>query len=318
MAAPHARAEGASAAAQAAFEEGRRLADARDYAGAVARFEVSERLDPALGTILNLAACYERAGRLASSWRAFDRGATEARAVGEEKRALRARSLADALEPRLSTLAIVLPPNAPADALLRVDGAVVDRASWGRPEPVDGGVHHVQLRAARYLDWEGDTSVGTERDHATLSIPALVEAPSTPPAPATTVESASLTVPVAPPEVPATGTSWGPWRIAGAAGAGVGLVGLGVSAVFGLQARARWNDRQAQCVYDRCSPDGYALGSEAKDAAIRANWTVAISTAVLVGSAVLYFVAPNRKAQVLSVAASPTRGGAELLMVHSF
>ena len=67
--------DGARAAAQAAFEEGRRLADAGDYAGAAERFEQSERLDPALGTVLNLANCYEHARRLASAWRAFHRGA---------------------------------------------------------------------------------------------------------------------------------------------------------------------------------------------------------------------------------------------------
>src|SRR5262249_18357787 len=73
-----ASAEDPRAAAQAAFVEGRRLADAGDFAAAATRFEESDRLDPALGTTLNLAACYERAGRLASAARAFRRGVEEA------------------------------------------------------------------------------------------------------------------------------------------------------------------------------------------------------------------------------------------------
>ena len=72
-----ARAAEPPSAAQVAFDEGRRLEDSGDFPAAAARFEESERLEHALGTLLNLANCYERGGRLASAWRAFRRGADE-------------------------------------------------------------------------------------------------------------------------------------------------------------------------------------------------------------------------------------------------
>ena len=43
------------AAAEAAFDEGRQLATNGRYAEACLRFEASERLDPAVGSLLNLA-----------------------------------------------------------------------------------------------------------------------------------------------------------------------------------------------------------------------------------------------------------------------
>src|SRR5262245_37563455 len=51
-----------AAAAEALFREGRQLMDSGAIAQACVKFEESLRLDPALGTMLNLAVCEERAG----------------------------------------------------------------------------------------------------------------------------------------------------------------------------------------------------------------------------------------------------------------
>lgn len=53
----------AQAQAQAAFQEGRRLLMAGSMLEACAKFEESNNLAPALGTLLNLAVCEEKAGR---------------------------------------------------------------------------------------------------------------------------------------------------------------------------------------------------------------------------------------------------------------
>src|SRR5262245_29076470 len=94
----------AAAAAEAAFDEGKRLAAKRLYEEACAKFEESQRLAPASGTLLNLADCYERLGRTASAWATFRAAAAEARARGKAARDEEARARAAALEPRLSKL----------------------------------------------------------------------------------------------------------------------------------------------------------------------------------------------------------------------
>jgi hypothetical protein len=56
-----------SAAAEALFREGRDAAKHGDLETACADFAESQRLDPAPGTLLNLAECEEKLGRVASA-----------------------------------------------------------------------------------------------------------------------------------------------------------------------------------------------------------------------------------------------------------
>ena len=59
------------AAAEALFREGRTAAQKKDFTTACAKFRESNRLDPAVGTVFNIADCEERLGRLATSWTLF-------------------------------------------------------------------------------------------------------------------------------------------------------------------------------------------------------------------------------------------------------
>src|SRR5215207_9045421 len=59
------------AVADRMFREGQQAAARGDYATACGKFEDSQRLDPAPGTLLNLADCYEHASRLALALRTW-------------------------------------------------------------------------------------------------------------------------------------------------------------------------------------------------------------------------------------------------------
>jgi outer membrane protein assembly factor BamD (BamD/ComL family) len=55
------------AVAEALFREARQLLDAKQYAAACRKLEESYRLDPAGGTLMNMAMCHGKEGRGASS-----------------------------------------------------------------------------------------------------------------------------------------------------------------------------------------------------------------------------------------------------------
>ena len=59
------------AAAQALYDEARKLVEAKNFAAACPKFKESYDLDPAGGTLLNLADCYERQGKPALAWTTF-------------------------------------------------------------------------------------------------------------------------------------------------------------------------------------------------------------------------------------------------------
>src|SRR5829696_5855787 len=88
--------------AEALFTEGRRLLAERRYAEACAKLAESQRLDPAIGTLLNLADCHEKNGQTASAWARFREAAEAARRAGDATREKVAARRASALDEKLS------------------------------------------------------------------------------------------------------------------------------------------------------------------------------------------------------------------------
>src|SRR4051812_10965301 len=54
--------------AESAFQDGLRLMKAGNFSDAARRFEQSQSLEPASGTLINLAYCDRQLGKLASAW----------------------------------------------------------------------------------------------------------------------------------------------------------------------------------------------------------------------------------------------------------
>ena len=93
------------AAAEALFREGRERAEAGDWAKACPLFVDSNRLDFALGTSMNLAACEEHIGKLATAWERYS-GLLEALPADDNRRAFVAESVArlERVVPKLTIL----------------------------------------------------------------------------------------------------------------------------------------------------------------------------------------------------------------------
>ena len=100
--AAHAQAPSSDAAiAQSLFDEGRKLMAEKKYPEACPRLERSYKLDPAAGTLLNLAVCHEAEGRTATAWDEFRDSVAMARRENREERMKFAQAHVDALKARL-------------------------------------------------------------------------------------------------------------------------------------------------------------------------------------------------------------------------
>ena len=332
LAAPmaHAQTSGENkAAAEALFEEGRKLMDAGQLAEACPKLEKSDAIDPAPGTQLNLASCYEKLGKTASSWATYKRAAASARARGQSDREKIAVDLAQKLEARLSRLNVVVPPASKVAGLsVRRNGTSVDGIMFGQDVPVDPGPQTIEASAPGHKPWSITVTLGAEGDNQRVTVPALdidpnaanASAPTAPaPAPIAPVP-APAPVPLAPPPSPPpedTSTGSGQ-RTLGLVVAGVGVVGLGVGGIFALSARSKYSDSKGYCLPsdpNKCNSQGVSLRDDARSAGNVATVLGGVGLAALVGGAVLYFTAPSSKlaqAHALHIGAGAAQGGGQL------
>ena len=110
----------------------------------------SYRLDPGMGTLLNLALCHEQIGRTASAWGEFRAVEQQARAATppNETRAKLAREHADKLQPRLSRIQLVVPTAARVPGLvIKIDGEEKAEALWSSGIAVDPGTRLIEASA---------------------------------------------------------------------------------------------------------------------------------------------------------------------------
>lgn len=242
------------------FNEGKRLMDAGDTAAACAKFAHSQELDPKLGRLLNLAFCHEQQGKTASAWSEYNGAAALAEQKGQDERVEFAREHAAAVAKKLSFVHIDVPANA---AVVEVDGAGLSRDRWPTPLPFDPGEHKVVTSAPgkkpRSLVVVVDTTPGIQEfrisplDDDSIALPASAQA-SVPPRP-------PLGEPV--PGAAPSGPSHTPAFIA----TGVAVAGVGVGAVFGVQAIAKKGDADSNCPAKLCDAEGRSFISEAQSAA---------------------------------------------------
>jgi hypothetical protein len=166
----------AKAEAQALFEEGRKLMKEGKLEEACKAFEGSNKADPAIGTLLNLANCYEQAGKTASAWALYEEVATKARRAEQPERVKVARERADGLVDKLSKLTVKVAE--PVDGMtVTVNGVGLASTLWGKSAPTDPGDLTVVAEAPGKDPWTGNVTLGEDADVKTLEVPPLADAP---------------------------------------------------------------------------------------------------------------------------------------------
>jgi hypothetical protein len=185
-----------------------------------------------------------------------------------------------------------------------MDGQLLADHLDGKPLRTDPGAHTFRFEAAgkppverRLLVKEGEAG---REEHVVISGAAAGPSPGTP-WPET-------------PEAAPTSSGLGTQRLIGLTVGGVGVVGVGLGAVFGLLASSAWSDAKAACNGDpsHCTGNPTAANSDHSttetDAAISTIGFVAGGVLVAAG-AVLFFTGHRREASTApSVSVAPSVG----------
>jgi hypothetical protein len=135
---------GDAAAASVMFREGRKALEAGNFQEACQKFTESQRLDPAAGTLMNLATCEQELGKLASAWQHW-KEAIEGLPAGDDRIAF-ARVQVGELEKRLPRLTVTLAAGKGAGARVFRDDVELGAASQGVALPIDPGPHAVTVQ----------------------------------------------------------------------------------------------------------------------------------------------------------------------------
>jgi hypothetical protein len=294
------------ATAEALFQQGTELMQERKFATACEKFEGSQQLDPALGTMLRLADCYDRTGKSASAWALFREAASVARTRGELDRERIAVERANELEKRLSKIELKVDrKNAPAGLEIQLNGVSVPRATWDAPVPVDPGRQRVVASAPDKTPWSATFDVPEGPGVRSIEVPALAAKPKG--------ESAETGSPGGAPREARGSTQ----RALGYVTGGLGVVGVAVGGFFSYQAYGKKQDSLAQCRVDdpnACTPQGKELRDDAKRTADTATLLFVGGGALLAGGLVLVLSAqssePRAPARELKASAGLTGGGA--------
>ena len=286
------------AAAQALFDQARKLMKAGRFTEACPKLAESNRLDPGIGTQFHLADCYEQSGKIASAWAGFLEVASLAQASGQADRERVAQKRAEKLEPRLPRLEISVSDAHRVDGLeIRRDGVLMGAAQWGTPLPVDPGEHEIVARApgrhtltqtlrleeGKTASFELPLLAPRKESVSQELVPQSSESEPEPPG-----KSSEPAVPSAEPKAESSGPSALVWALAG-----VGAVGLGVGTVFALEASSTNQDSKEKCRADApnlCDPDGVALRNDALDQGNIATVGFVVGGAALAGAVTLFLL----------------------------
>lgn len=229
--------------AETLFREGRALLEKGETEKACLKLGDSYRLDPRLGTLMNLAACHEMEGKVATAWAEFLEASRIARARGGaegKKYEETAKSRAAELEPKMPHVVLSFDEQAD-DLAIAIDDREVPRAAWSTRIPIDPGAHVLEARRPDRAAFRAPFDVAASGE-TTIRIPVLEELPGT-----------TTTTPT-----PAGGEGSRFERPLFWIAAGVSVVAAGVGTVFGIRAMDAKSDRDAACDAVGCPPQGIA------------------------------------------------------------
>ncbi len=251
------------------LQEGLRLQLTGKIDQACGSFARSQAFDPQAQTLLNLALCHEKQGKLATAWGELRDAASLFSQANNKERATYARTRASELEPRLSMLVLAGVENTKVETLT-IDGQDVPRPTWSAPIPLDPGEHALVFLA-----------VGAEPRTVKVQIP-----------------GGAARVPLAIPALTKTrvgDVQEGAPPYLGYGLIGGGAVGLGLGTVFGIMTLSASSDAKAACdAQNRCSAEGLERVSDGRTSGTIS--TVGFVVGALLAGAGVYLIVTHQGA----------------------
>ena len=304
---PRPAAAQSTAAAEALFNEARSAMETKDYDTACQRFRESNRLDPAVGTLLNLAVCETSRGRVATAWELF-RAVSEKLSSDDPRRDFVAKQLAQ-IEPRLPRVVLTLASGAPAGTKAREGDAEFASAAFGVPLPMDPGKHAFVVTAPGYESRNVDVDLAEGKEQSVE----LAPGPALPVTPATSSTEAVAPLPVD------EGKKGHDTRMLGFIVGGVGVAGLGVGLATGIMALGKKSTADSECNNNLhvCTAAGRDAASAGRTLAIvsTTGWIVG---ALGVGAGAYFILTSSPKSGQTAIATEVAPTFAALRLTRTF
>jgi hypothetical protein len=286
----------------ALYHEGFDAATAGRWGEARDRFAAALAIRSSPKVLFSLAQAEEQLGQLATAGRDYAAAVEEAKAANEPEVVSAAQRALAAVDARVPKVRILVTGSTGATATLDDQPVAI-----GFPVPVDPGSHRIVVRAPGMRD--APTSVAIS-ERQLLDVPVRLDgAPALAPS-----------VPVSTPPAEARPAAPFPWRTVGLVTAGVGLIGVGVGSVFGLEAKSKLDQSNSSgCSGDYCTSSAAAMRRDAISAGDTSTVLFAVGGVLLAGGVALWLLAPSSSSD-RGVALSPVAlvGGGGGVSVNGF
>lgn len=269
------------ATAEALFNEAGSLFKQGNYVAACDKLAKSQRLDPAVGTLLNLGRCYEKIGRTASAWLAFVDAASAAKSAGQTERGEVARQGVARLAPLVPKLLVKVPDEIATDDLeISRSGESVPKALWNIASPTDPGDHEIEVKAPGKKSWSKKIHLDPAKQE-TVEIPVLEDDPTQAKGKHAAEKAKS---------------GLGTQKILALVTGGVGVVGLGVGGGLFLSARSDAKRANEGCEGSTCQDtESLSANDRALKKANLATIFLSAGAGLLVGGTVVWLTAPSQQ-----------------------
>lgn len=236
-------AQGFAERAERLFREGREAVKAGDYASAYPKFTESQRLEPAPGTLMNLADCEEHLGEIVAARNDFALAASGF-SKSDPRRAFVLQHASE-LEKRIAHVTLRLLDPLPG-VVVRRGKSLVGPAELGRAVDVDPGDLEVVVSAPGRIDRRQTLHVAEGQ-----TVDVMLEVGNVVPTKTVIVREKIA--------------STSPWRIAGFVVGGVGAAAAAVGVVTGILTLTRASTVKEHCdAAFVCDAQGYAAAQDGK------------------------------------------------------